>query len=173
MKRLDINTILELEQLVIAAIYSDLITATLDPASQTVVITSVAPLRDLAPGSVAMMITELKAWSDRCDTVLLELEKEIAKVKEGAKRRNTREAKTARQVRAVVEAAERHNPGLSSTSRNIPNNRGIKRDAAEGYDEGDVMDVDGREHNGLSGTGEKRSDGIGALFGRVGGKMGR
>ncbi|KAG8629777.1 hypothetical protein KVT40_001396 [Elsinoe batatas] len=63
----------DLEALVTDAIYADLLTATLDPANQLVIVSAVAPLRDLAPGSVGSMIQELEAWSRRCEDVLREI----------------------------------------------------------------------------------------------------
>ncbi|KAF4548453.1 COP9 signalosome complex subunit 7a-like protein [Elsinoe fawcettii] len=67
----------ELESLVTDAIYADLLTATLDPANQLVVVSAVAALRDLPPGSVGDMIRELEAWSGRCESVLAEIEARI------------------------------------------------------------------------------------------------
>ncbi|KAF2170146.1 hypothetical protein M409DRAFT_51901 [Zasmidium cellare ATCC 36951] len=84
--RLNLESPIDLEHLITQAIYNDLITGTLNPASQTVIITSVAPLRDPAPGSVQAMIAELNAWSGRCDSVLSDLEAEIKKVKSEAER---------------------------------------------------------------------------------------
>ncbi|KAF2216031.1 hypothetical protein CERZMDRAFT_109831 [Cercospora zeae-maydis SCOH1-5] len=105
--RLDLSSTVDLEHLVTQAIYSNLITATLNPAAQTVVITSVAPLRDVAPGSVQNMISELAAWSGRCDAVLEQLEEEIQKVKADAEKRAKRESKAEKQIKAVTEQAEK------------------------------------------------------------------
>lgn len=134
----------DLEQLVTHAIYNDLITATLDPHHQIVVITSIAPLRDPAPGSVATMISELEAWSGRCDDVLASLEQEIAAVKAKAAARHKREMVVERQVKAVSEAAEKGPGGNMSQSRAGQNTRSAhKRDGAEDDDDADSMDIDG------------------------------
>ncbi|EMC99078.1 hypothetical protein BAUCODRAFT_85161, partial [Baudoinia panamericana UAMH 10762] len=109
--RLDLPSPADLEQLVTQAIYADLLTATLNPAAQIVVITSVAPLRDLGPGSIHAMIAELAAWSGRCDSVLGELEAEIAKVRADAKKRSVREAKARRQIEAVTDEGEQGKKG--------------------------------------------------------------
>ncbi|KAK4627010.1 COP9 signalosome complex subunit 7a [Fulvia fulva] len=141
--RLDLTSSVDLEHLITQAMYSDLITGTLNPASQTVVITSVAPLRDLAPGSVQSMISELAAWSGRCDWVLAELEAEIKKVKADAERRAKRESRTEKQIKAVTDAGEQGSTmslGGSGASRSGHNTRGAKKDDDE--EDGDMMDLD-------------------------------
>ena len=164
---LDLESTVDLEHLITEAIYSDLIVATINPASQTIVITSVAPLRDLAPGSVASMISELSAWSGRCDNVLAELEAEIAKVKADAQKRYAREQKAERQIKAVTEASEKGSSGAGlTTSRGGHNTRGAMRRGDDADDDDDAMDVDG----GMSAGGKKRSGGgggIGNLMSRV------
>ncbi|KAK4551837.1 hypothetical protein LTR86_010833 [Recurvomyces mirabilis] len=177
--RLSLDSAIDLEHLVTQAIYNDLLTATLNPASQTVVITSVAPLRDLAPGSVGDMIAELGAWSGRCEAVLGELEAEVAKVKAEARRRNAREARTERQVRGVNEegGSGKGSAGAAAGSGNVfGDGRGgrmlrgsggggkkIGGGEEEEEDEGDAMDLDGG--NGVVG-GRKKS---GGLMGKLGG----
>lgn len=159
--RLDLGDIVDLEHLVTHAVYSNLITATLNPAAQTVVITSVAPLRDLAPGSLQYMMAELAAWSGRCDAALEQLEGEIQKVKADAEKRLKREAKAEKQIKAVMELTEKPSNLRSESSggsgsggagaagampglRAGPISRGTnKRDQADDEDEyEDVMDVD-------------------------------
>jgi COP9 signalosome complex subunit 7 len=95
-----------LEHLITQAIYENIITATLNPASQTVIITSVAPLRDLAPGSVQTMIHALSAWSQCCDTALTDLESEIHQVKMDAEKRTKREMRTERQIKEVLRTGQ-------------------------------------------------------------------
>ena len=159
-KRLDLQSTVDLEHLVTQAIYSNLITATLNPANQTVVITSVAPLRDIAPGSIGTMVSELEAWSARCDGVLLDLEAEIAKVRSEAKRRQAREAKTDKQVKAVMDAAEKAAGGGGG-------GRGpFKKQTYADADE-DAMDIDGGQGGGKGKKGA--GGGFGGLMGRMGG----
>jgi COP9 signalosome complex subunit 7 len=164
--RLRLESSIELEQLVTEAIYSDLVVATLNPALQTVVITSVAPLRDLAPGSVQSMIDELAAWSKRCSSVLADLEAEIQKVKDEAELRAGREARTERQVKAAMDALGRAPGGLAggpgqaaSMEARLSNARAARRE--QGLlpsDDQDAMDVDGGAV--LSGAGKKKNGGI-------------
>lgn len=146
------------------AIYNDLITAALNPHQQTVIIGSVAPLRDLAPGSVTAMISELEAWSGRCDDVLASLEHEIAAVKARAAARHKREQVVEKQVKAVTDAAEKGSGGALGQSRTGHNTRGTnKRDGNEDDDYGDSMEIDSGN------TGKKRSGGGGGggLLGRL------
>ncbi|KAM3424991.1 hypothetical protein BST61_g6961 [Cercospora zeina] len=166
--RLDLSSTVDLEHLVTQAIYSNLITATLNPAAQTVVITSVAPLRDVAPGSIQTMVSELAAWSGRCDTVLEQLEEDIQKVKADAEKRAKRESKAEKQIKAVTEQAEKggKSDGGIMGSRSGLNTRGISKhnqgDEDEEYD--DAMDVD---DGGRAGGGKKKSAGF---FGKLTGK---
>lgn len=166
--RLDLSSTVDLEHLVTQAIYSNLITATLNPAAQTVIITSVAPLRDLAPGSVQSMVDELAAWSGRCDAVLAQLEGEIKKVKADAEKRAKREAKAEKQIKAVTEQGEKSgNTGGASIlgTRSGHNTRGTnKRDQADDDDEfEDAMDVD---DGGRASGGRKKSGFLGKVTGR-------
>ncbi|KAF2751397.1 hypothetical protein M011DRAFT_113093 [Sporormia fimetaria CBS 119925] len=92
---LDLPSPAALEHLVTTAIYSGLLSATLDPSHAIVTVTSVAPLRDLAPGSIPQLQNTLSAWAARCEDALKELEKRVKQVKAEAlvreKRRRMRE----------------------------------------------------------------------------------
>ncbi|KAJ9658194.1 hypothetical protein H2201_007867, partial [Coniosporium apollinis] len=92
-----------LESLVTQAIYAGLVTCTLDPAHNSIAITSVAPLRDLAPGSIPALSATLEAWSARCEDALQALEAES----EGARRGARERARRRRREEEAVEAAER------------------------------------------------------------------
>lgn len=167
--RLDLASSVELEQLITSALYSDLITGTLNPASQTIVITSVAPLRDLAPGSVQSMIAELAAWSGRCDAMLVDLEVEIKKLKAESEKRARQEARAERQVKLVTEDAEKGNssgklPPMAPSRTGHNTRNAFKSNAGdESDDDEDAMDVD-------SGTTGKKK---GSLKGSVKGFFGR
>ncbi|KAI1871988.1 uncharacterized protein JN550_004191 [Neoarthrinium moseri] len=77
------------EELVISAIYADLISAQLDPRNQAVHVSSVSPLRDLAPGSIPSVLASLQAWSSRCTSTLADLESQIAAIKAAAAARHS------------------------------------------------------------------------------------
>lgn len=87
MQSLALPTQRALEDLVIAAVYAGLLAAQLDPARQVVQVSSVAPLRDVAPGAVPDMIAALRAWSARCQATLDELEAQIAGIRREAARK--------------------------------------------------------------------------------------
>ena len=175
-RHLDLASPIDVEHLVTEAIYSDLLTGSLDPAAQTVVITSVAPLRDLAPGSVAEMISDLSAWSRRCEGALADLEAEMAKVKHGAQRRHARERKAEKQIKAVAEGVEKSAGGVGGTRRT---RRGGDAEEDDGrWDEAgiDPMELDHEAGPigalGGGGGGKRRGGsggGLGGLLGRFGG----
>ncbi|KAH2708974.1 hypothetical protein KXV24_000612 [Aspergillus fumigatus] len=107
MDALSISAPAELESLVTKAIYSSLITARLSPASNPpfVNVTSVAPLRDIKPQSLPMMISLLTQWESRCGDVISDIEAEIAKVKtNAAKRRAKEQARAALLEKALASA---------------------------------------------------------------------
>ncbi|KAF7188551.1 COP9 signalosome complex subunit 7a [Pseudocercospora fuligena] len=163
--RLDLKDPVDLEHIVTEAIYSGLVTGTLNPAAQTVVITSVAPLRDLAPGSVQSMMAELEAWSGRCDGVLAGLKMEIKNVLSNAQAQNKRDEAAAKQINAVQEGAEKSGAGAGGSliggGRSGHNTRGAqKRDQADDDDDyEDAMDVDTTS----KGAGSKKGGILGKL----------
>ncbi|KAJ5168194.1 COP9 signalosome complex subunit 7 [Penicillium canariense] len=93
MKALSLSTTAELEALVTTAIYANLISARLSPASTppTVNVTSVAPLRDVQSQSLPKMVSLLTEWEARCGNVVTDLEAEIARVKANAQKRYDKE----------------------------------------------------------------------------------
>ena len=159
---LSLDTPRDLENLVTDAIYAGLLTGTLNPAQQTVIISSVAPLRDLAPGSVTAMVAELEAWSRRCDGVLQELEAEITKVRQDATTRARSESETAAQIeRADRVVRDRDTDATDDTNSMRGGMRGGGRSRPADDGDGDAMDVDGAESGkrnvrSMFGAGRKR-----------------
>lgn len=142
-----------LEELVTKAIYSSLLTATLDPAHGNVNVTSVAPLRDLAPGSLPALQSTLTTWSQRCEDALTDLDKQMATVKKRAVQRERERRKRDRGLEVTMAALEEKGSG--------------KRGAGYG-DEGqggDAMDID-QESSGRWVRGAKRGSGLAGLGGR-------
>ncbi|KAI1768198.1 hypothetical protein GGR53DRAFT_16076 [Hypoxylon sp. FL1150] len=88
------------EDLVVSAIYADLVEAQLDPRNQTVHVSSVSPLRDLAPDSIPSVLGALRAWSGRCSATLADLEDQVAAIRDAAARRHD-------EMRAWEETQER------------------------------------------------------------------
>lgn len=105
-KALSLPDAQSLEKLVTTAIYSSMVTGTLDPAHQVANITSVAPLRDLAPGSVPTLKATLDQWSSQCTSTLSDLEAHIASVKEKARFRGQQEKKVQDKLDKMVEEAD-------------------------------------------------------------------
>ena len=109
MKALDLPTTRALEELITTAIYSGLLTATLDPAHSLVSVTSISPLRDLAPGSLPALQSTLQTWSQRCDAALADLEAQVAGVKKAAvdreKQRRKKEGRSSSRFRAWTRRA--------------------------------------------------------------------
>lgn len=150
--RLDLAHPADLESLVTTAIYTNLLTATLNPSAQTVIITSVSPLRDLAPGSISTLLSDLSAWSQRCDAVLEDLQSEILAVEARAMKRAREEARRERQVRAAMEDGK--------------GSRGTRNSAEEDVD---AMEVDGAG----AGGGKKKGGAFQGMMGKLSGKGGK
>lgn len=95
-RKLGLDSHRAVEALVVGAIYAGLLEATLDPSRQAVQVTGIAPLRDLAPGSVPDMIAVLDRWSNRCTSTLEDLETQVQGIRDAATKREA-EAATADQ----------------------------------------------------------------------------
>ncbi|KAF2200656.1 hypothetical protein GQ43DRAFT_441381 [Delitschia confertaspora ATCC 74209] len=142
-----------LEELVTTAIYSSLITATLDPAHGIVNVTSIAPLRDLSPGSLPSLQSSLATWSQRCDDALKELETQMYAVRRTAVDRELEARKRDQGVKLVMSDSK---TGAGSSKK--------REGAGEDGDE-DLMDID-QEGNGSQGP--RRSGRTGGLRGFAG-----
>lgn len=151
-----------LESLVSAANAASLLSGTLDPQEQLVYIDSVAPLRDLAPASLPVLASQIRDWSERCATVLKQLEAEQDDIRAKARQRTDEqrridgalESRIAQQDQQAV-GTENQGPGKTK--------RGSVGDGGE-----DAMDVDvddglggAANSSGLSGKkGVKRAFGM-------------
>ncbi|KAL5120411.1 hypothetical protein ACEQ8H_001701 [Pleosporales sp. CAS-2024a] len=144
---LDLPTTRALEELITTAIYAGLITATLDPAHERISVTSVAPLRDLAPGSLPALQSTLRAWSRRCDAALTDLEAQVEKIKREAVDREKVRRKKERALEAV-------------TLANGEDKAGAKRGPG-GFGGDDAMDID---DEGGSGRATRSVDGVADEF---------
>lgn len=105
-KALSLPSARALEDLIITAIYSGLVTATLNPAHSSIAITSVAPLRDLSPGSVPNYLKSIDAWGSRCDDTLKLLDEQVAAVKQKARDRETQRKRIDKAVEEKTKEAE-------------------------------------------------------------------
>ncbi|KAF1914140.1 hypothetical protein BDU57DRAFT_518954 [Ampelomyces quisqualis] len=153
---LDLPTTRALEELITSAIYAGLINATLDPAHSLIAVTSVAPLRDLAPGSLPALQTTLQAWSQRCDSALAGLEAQVDKVKTEAVDREKMRRKREQALEAVMHAGDDKATGK----------RGLG-----GLGSDDAMDIDDEGGSGRITRGSKRGPanfGLGGMGRRLG-----
>jgi COP9 signalosome complex subunit 7 len=136
-QQLGLDSARQLEDLVIAAVYAGLLSATLDPARQAVQVTSIAPLRDLAPGSVPDMLSSLRTWSDRCTTTLADLDEQIKDIRSAAlardKERRDADDKLQRALGELKDTDKRNNEQQPGGTREMPSRRG--------YGKRSVMDL--------------------------------
>ncbi|KFA62091.1 hypothetical protein S40285_06783 [Stachybotrys chlorohalonatus IBT 40285] len=101
-KSLGLTSTRQLEDLVISAVYAGLLHATLDPAREAVQLSSVAPLRDLQPGSIPQMLSILNNWSERCDSTLGHLDDQIKSIRAAAAARETQRHTAEKKMQALV-----------------------------------------------------------------------
>lgn len=97
----------ELEDVVISAVYAGLLAARLNPSRQEVEVSSVAPLRDVQPASVAGLVNTLQQWSARCDATLAEIEASISTIRAEAARAAERKRESDRILAAAVASEEK------------------------------------------------------------------
>ncbi|KAI8724644.1 PCI domain-containing protein [Fusarium sp. LHS14.1] len=148
---LDLPGAREVESLVISAVYAGLLHATLDPARAAVQVTSVAPLRDLAPGAIPDLATALKAWSDRCTSTLSDLETQIKDIQTTATARQREQRAADDKLKQQVSDAQEGSArafGMTGLTREMINRRGLnKRPVMEvgSLPESELMDVDESE----------------------------
>ncbi|KFY67253.1 hypothetical protein V497_00490 [Pseudogymnoascus sp. VKM F-4516 (FW-969)] len=171
----------ELESLVTSAIYASLLTATLNPRDGLVAVSSVAPLRDVQPAQIPVLIGTLEEWAGRCSATLEGLEKQVAGIKANALRRHKEEVEWEGYVGEMIEKGEEaegkmdrapHGARRAGRGGKVP---GAKRgfmgfgESARG---GGDMDIDMEEDDGelREGAGarsqKKRGRGRGGLLGR-------
>ncbi|PNP48059.1 hypothetical protein TGAM01_v200440 [Trichoderma gamsii] len=136
----------EVEDLVITAIYAGLLHATLDPARQAVSVTSVAPLRDLAPGTIPDMISALQNWAGRCQSTLGDLEEQIKSIRDAATVREREKRASDKKLQNLVESVTEDKNMLSGYPRDNLTRRGISKrsmaDPTGTESNAELMDID-------------------------------
>jgi len=148
-----------LESLVTTAIYSSLVTGTLDPAHQVVNITSVAPLRDLAPGSIPTLTATLDQWSKQCTSMLAELDAQIASVKQTARQNGEQNKKVQDKLDKML--AEAETKDNSSRPKRGAGALGGLLDVDDDDENGDAMDLDDNGRRGSNRTNKRGGFGMG------------
>ncbi|EHK19169.1 uncharacterized protein TRIVIDRAFT_77664 [Trichoderma virens Gv29-8] len=124
---LGLSSVREVEDLVITAIYAGLLHATLDPARQAIQVSSIAPLRDLAPGTIPDMIGALQNWAGRCQSTLGDLEEQIKSIREAAISRETDKRASDKKLQGLMESMGEFDKGLSVYQRDNLTRRGINK----------------------------------------------
>ncbi|KAI9688316.1 MAG: hypothetical protein M1820_010261 [Bogoriella megaspora] len=166
----------DLENLIISGIYSSLLTASLSPNTRTVDVSSVAALRDLAPGSLTTSLSpSLSAWSRRCEAELQNLEAQILAIKVKAKKEGLRrklQEEGFEKGLAALEKERKDGVRGFGTTTGMGSGGGqpfaVKRTAEDEEDGwGEAMDVDGE-----GGGWGKRGKGAGGTFGGFGRRLG-
>ncbi|KAF2972407.1 hypothetical protein GQX73_g1186 [Xylaria multiplex] len=166
------------EDLVVSAIYAGLVDAQLDPRNVVVRISSVSPLRDLAPGSIPSTLNSLREWSGRCTSTLEDLESQITSIKAAAAKRHSDKKASAEQEAALVEAEKNAEQGVHTQRQGAILNRALARIQGQRFgkrgsgslepnaDDDEAMDVDeeepddgeGTSGTALGGPGKKRAN---------------
>lgn len=144
---LGLSSTREIETLIITAIYAGLLDATLDPARQAVQVTSVAPLRDLSPGSVPHMIAALDNWSDRCTSTLSDLEAHVRNIRANAATRTKEKRLAAEKLKAQMSDLSEDKRGDGpGAGRDVLARRGLNKrsmpEAGKAQHSTDAMDVE-------------------------------
>lgn len=145
-KALGLSSPREVEDLVITAIYAGLLHATLDPARQAVSVTSVAPLRDLAPGTIPDMISALQGWAGRCQSTLGDLEEQIKSIRDAATVREREKRASDKKLQTLVESVSEDKSMLSGYPRDNLTRRAISKrsmaDPTGAESNAELMDID-------------------------------
>ncbi|KAH6651015.1 hypothetical protein F5144DRAFT_503394 [Chaetomium tenue] len=92
-----------LEELVISTIYAGLIKGQLNPKASRVQISSVSPLRDVAPTAISGLLSSLQAWAGRCEATLESLSCQMTQLRADADRRAALAAARTRDIEMLVE----------------------------------------------------------------------
>ncbi|OAQ73466.1 COP9 signalosome subunit 7 (CsnG) [Pochonia chlamydosporia 170] len=144
-KTLGLTSARQLEELVITVIYAGLLHATLDPARQAIQVNSVAPLRDLSPGSIQDLITALNNWSERCTLTLSDLEAQIRNIQASAAKREKEKRAAEHRIQALVAESRESEKKLDLPGRDVLPRRGYNKrsmvDTANVAND-ETMDVD-------------------------------
>lgn len=148
-----------------------MVEGTLDPYNKLVLLSSVSPLRDVAPNSLPSLITTLNTWSSRCTTTLSELELQIAQIRAVAKNRAREEKDWAAQVDRLIDIskADKKDEGwgtrLGTRLASKRGNAGSAEDSDDGMDV-DEDDDEGDERRGSTSKPNKKRGGFMSGFGK-------
>ncbi|XP_043558227.1 COP9 signalosome complex subunit 7a isoform X2 [Chiloscyllium punctatum] len=126
LKDLDIKNLRELEDLIIEAIYTDIIQGKLDQRNQLLEVDFCIG-RDLQKQDISSIVKTLQEWCDCCQAVLLGIEQQVLRVnqyKEG-------HTKTQQQVETEVANIKKTLKATASTSTQDPDQHPMDRDTPQ------------------------------------------
>lgn len=126
LKDLDLKNLRELEDLIIEAIYTDIIQCKLDQRNQLLEVDFCIG-RDLQKQDISNIVKTLQEWCDCCQAVLLGIEQQVLRVnqyKEG-------HSKTQQQVETEVANIKKTLKATASTSLQEPDQHPMDRDAPQ------------------------------------------
>ncbi|XP_078063687.1 COP9 signalosome complex subunit 7a isoform X2 [Mustelus asterias] len=126
LKDLDIKNLRELEDLIIEAIYTDIIQGKLDQRNQLLEVDFCIG-RDLQKQDISNIVKTLQEWCDCCQAVLLGIEQQVLRVnqyKEG-------HTKTQQQVDTEVANIKKTLKATASTSTQDPDQHPMDRDTPQ------------------------------------------
>ncbi|KAI0877198.1 PCI domain-containing protein [Hypoxylon argillaceum] len=169
------------EDLVISAVYAGLVDAQLDSRNGVVHISSVSPLRDLAPGSIPSALNSLREWSGRCTSTLEDLEAQIARIKMLATKRHNDKKARIEHITLLVEQEKNSETNMNGPRHRAMFNQALAKMQAQRFgkrgsgsleanaDDDEAMDVDDEEPDdgegggstsgvALGGPGKKRAN---------------
>lgn len=156
----------ELEDLVISATGSSLLVANLNHAAQSVDVSSVAPIRDVPPGSAATMISLLEEWDAKCTNLLGELDAKVRAIKSRATEDRRRAEDLDNKIKKVANGA-----GSATGVASLRGGGQVQGSGKRGMaGEADEMDLD--EKNGGSSIWARSAKRGGKLMGGLDRKLG-
>jgi COP9 signalosome complex subunit 7 len=145
LRELELPSIRALEDLIISAVYAQLITAKLDTASQRVDVSSTAG-RDVAPFEIAGMVATLNAWSNQCDDVLADIDEQMRMVQSDATEKKKEKEDYEKLLAQKKEQIKTEEKGTSVGKGKRVISEGAE-DGRGGYD-ADQMDLDDATYGG-------------------------
>lgn len=134
---LELPSVRVLEDLIISAIYAELLEAKLDTKQQRVEVSSTAG-RDVAPNDIGEMVAMLKAWSEQCQGVLEDLDQQMRDAKFDAHQQRREKDDYEKALKAKWDKVHPEEKLSQGKGKRVISDG---TDEGRGYDE-DEMDID-------------------------------
>ncbi|KAI5781801.1 hypothetical protein EDC01DRAFT_709501 [Geopyxis carbonaria] len=147
---LELPSVRALEDLVITAIYEELLEAKLDTKSQFVEVVSTMG-RDVAPAEIPAMVATLNAWCEQCESVLADIDEQVKAIHLTAIQKKKESEEYERMVQNMKDQLK-DDKGIGGKGKRVISDGG---EDLRGYED-DEMDLDEGPFSG---------DGQGGVFG--------